>query len=186
MNKFVSLTQVAQKSVAAALGSNSLAVDATVGNGHDTLFLARSVAPGGHVAGFDIQPRALQDTRNRLAEAGLVPLTTLHLSGHQHMLRLLPADWPGMVSAVMFNLGYLPGGDKTHTTMPDTTRVALDQALSLLRVGGLISVLVYRGHAGAHAEAAAVTEWVEGLDRGYRISCHDSPGPVLHLIERTA
>ena len=184
MSNFVSLTQMAQQAVAAVLQPGSLAVDATVGNGHDTLFLAHSVAPGGRVAGFDIQPRALQDTRSRLAKAGLEPLCLMYLNGHQHMLDLLPTDWYGSVSVVMFNLGYLPGGDKTLTTMPETTLVALDQAVSLLRIGGLISVLVYRGHAGALDEATAVTAWMDGLDRRYRVSCHDSPGPVLYLIRR--
>ena len=65
------LTTLAQQAVAAVLGPGGLAVDATVGNGHDTLFLARRVAPRGRVFGFDIQPAALAGARRRLAAAGL-------------------------------------------------------------------------------------------------------------------
>lgn len=186
MKPFVSLTELAQQIVGKSLEPGALAIDATVGNGQDTLFLAGRVTPGGHVIGFDIQTRALEGTRARLASADLASAATLTLCGHEHMLEQVPDAWPGKVSAVMFNLGYLPGGDKRLTTGVQTTLCALDQALSLLRSGGLISLLVYRGHPGAMAEADAVCAWLDRLGMGYRLSRHESPGPVLHLIERLA
>ncbi len=184
MSNFRSLTAFAQDATAAVLSPGAVAVDATVGNGHDTLFLARRVAPNGQVAGFDIQHHALQATRTRLEQAGLADLVRLHPCGHQFMLERVPADWAGRVSALMFNLGYLPGSDRQVTTTPGTTLSALDQALTLVRHGGLISLLVYRGHPGAQAEVEAVFAWLNRLGQDYLAESHESPGPVLHLIRR--
>jgi len=184
MRPFQPLTMLAQEAVGRVLEDGALAIDATVGNGHDTLFLADRLAPGGQVIGFDIQPRALEGTRARLEAAGLDAVATLHLCGHENMSQRVPGDWHGRVSAVMFNLGYLPGGDKGLTTSPASTLGALDQAVSLLRTGGLVSLLVYRGHPGARAEADAILAWLDGLGTAHRVTCHDSPGPVLYLVER--
>jgi SAM-dependent methyltransferase len=180
------LTIDAQQAIAAVLGPGDLAVDTTVGNGHDTLFLARCIAPHGRVFGFDVQQTALSSARSRLAAAGLAGLVDFELCGHERMRERLPAAWHGRVAAVMFNLGYLPGADKTLVTRAETTLAALDQAVALLRPGGLISLLLYRDHAGAADEVAAVEGWLGRLDRGLRLSSHASPGPVLHLLARPA
>ncbi len=180
------MTEQAQQAVGQVLRPGERAVDATVGNGHDTLFLARQVVPGGRVIGFDVQPRALATAQTRLAASGLQHIVELQLCGHQQMRDRVPVDWPGRVGAVMFNLGYLPGGDKQWVTRAEHTLPALDQALHLLRVGGLVSLLVYRGHPGAQPEADAVTAWLGGLDARYRVTGHASPGPLLYLIGRLA
>ncbi|MCB1792528.1 MAG: methyltransferase domain-containing protein [Gammaproteobacteria bacterium] len=180
------LTAVAQHAVAEVVGSGDRVVDATVGNGHDTLFLARQVAPDGRVIGFDVQPAALDATLTRLREAGLDGVATLLASGHEHLHDAVPAGWRGDVGAVMFNLGYLPGGDKTRITQAPTTLAALDQAAALLRAGGLLSLLVYRGHAGAADEAAAVASWVGDQAGRFETRRHDSPGPILYLLRKRA
>lgn len=180
------LTSLAQQAVAAALTPGDLAVDATVGNGHDTLFLARCVAPHGRVFGFDVQAVALAGAHARLATAGLAGLVELELCGHERMRERLPTASHGRVAAVMFNLGYLPGADKALVTRAETTLAALDQAVALLRPGGLVSLLLYRGHTGAADEVAAVEAWLRQLERGLQLSSHTSPGPVLHLIARPA
>ena len=184
MSAYRPLTALAQESVAAVLEPGALAIDATVGNGHDTLFLAERVAPNGHVIGFEVQPKALAGTGARLAAAGLAAVVTLHLRGHENMSRLVPGDWHGRVSAAMFNLGYLPGGDKRLITRAETTCNALDQAFALLRSGGLLSLMLYRGHPGADDETAAVHDWIATLGQTCRIRRLDSPGPLLFLIER--
>ncbi|MCB1802677.1 MAG: rRNA methyltransferase [Gammaproteobacteria bacterium] len=166
------------------LKSGELAIDATLGKGHDCLFLARHVTAVGHVWGFDIQPAALAETRRRLVEAGLMDTCTLCARGHEHMAAEVPANWRGRVGAVMFNLGYLPGGDKSMITHAGSTLAALDQAALLLRPGGLVSLLQYRGHAGAGDEVVAVDEWIDALPEGWRIQRHASPGPVLYLLEK--
>jgi methylase of polypeptide subunit release factors len=182
----VPLTERAQQAVGGILRPGDRAIDATVGNGHDTLFLASQVARDGRVIGFDIQPQALASAQQRLDQAGLQHVARLLLCGHQRMTARVPADWTGQVSAVMFNLGYLPGSDKTLTTQAGSTLSALDQALDLLRIGGLISLLVYRGHDGANEEAAAVQSWLGRLDQRYDVAGHASPGPTLYLIRRLA
>ncbi len=176
------LTKIAQQAVSRACRAHGRAIDATVGNGHDTLMLARCVAPDGHVAGFDIQPSALDHTRQRLHAAGLEQHVELIDAGHEHMRDLLGDDWVGNADVVMFNLGYLPGGDKSIITQPHTTVSALAQSLDMLRPGGLLSLMLYRGHPGAEAEIAAVTQWIEGLNDGYEIEILQSPGPWLYLV----
>jgi predicted methyltransferase len=184
MNRPRPLTALARDAVAAVLSPGDRAIDATMGNGHDTLFMARQVAPDGRVIAFDIQRSALDKTRARLDAAGLSPLVELALCSHAEMLSRLPADWPGSVAAVMFNLGYLPGGDKTVVTRAQSTLSALDQALTVLRPGGLLSLLLYRGHCGADAETAAFMQWLQCLPPGHPVVRHESPGPVLFLINR--
>mgnify|MGYP001814000471 CR=1 FL=1 len=178
------LTGVAQQALSGIMHAGDLAIDATVGNGHDLLFLAQQVGAQGQVMGFDVQAIALQQARARIAEEGLADEVSLRLCGHEHMLAALPADWPGKVAAVMFNLGYLPGFDKSLVTRAETTVVALSQALSVLRAGGLISLLAYRGHPGGGAEVAAIDAWLAQRGDECRVIRHDSPGPILYLVER--
>jgi len=180
------LTELAREAVREVLRPGERAIDATVGNGHDTLLLARLVGPDGRVIGFDVQRLAIDQTRARLRAAGLEARVTLLHVGHEQMAARVPPDWYGRVGVVMFNLGYLPGGDKTLITGPATTVAALDQAASLLRIGGLLSVLIYRGHQGAGGEVAAVADWLGNLSGAFRVTRHDSPGPLLVLVSRTA
>ncbi len=180
------LTRLAQQALSGIVHAGDLAVDATVGNGHDLLFLAQQVGPQGQVMGFDVQATALQQARARIADAGLADKVRLRLCGHEHMVAALPADWPGNIAAVMFNLGYLPGFDKSLVTKAETTVLALSQALSVLRAGGLISLLAYRGHPGGAAEVAAVDAWLAQRGDQCRVVRHDSPGPILYRIERLA
>lgn len=178
------LTATAQSTVAEVLASGMRAVDATVGNGHDTLFLARKVSPGGRVIGFDVQQAAIDATRRRLDAAGLGAAVALRLAGHQHLSDALPNEWHGSVAAVMFNLGYLPGGDKRLVTQPDTTLRALDSASRVLGPAGLLSVIVYPHHPGGHAEAEAIAQWIAGRPAGWSVQHLTSPGPVLYLVRR--
>ena len=143
-----------------ALGPGARAVDATMGNGGDTLWLCRSVGPQGHVYAFDIQPEAVSRTRTALQAAGLMDRATLFCEGHQHMARCVPEP----VDAVMFNLGWLPGAPHGVTTRVDTTLRAVDAALTLLKPGGVTTVCVYPGHDEGARELAALTQWAGALD----------------------
>jgi len=176
------LTTLAQAAVAGCVNPGDCVIDATVGNGHDTLFLAQRVAPQGRVIGFDVQQSALQACAQRLQAAGMDAIVQLHHHGHEHLARWVPDEWFGQVAAVMFNLGYLPGSDKSVITRAETTLPALDQGLGLLRRNGLISLMVYRGHPGADQEVAAIERWMAHLSANYQITRHDSDGPTLFLI----
>ncbi|MGZ4106447.1 MAG: class I SAM-dependent methyltransferase, partial [Tumebacillaceae bacterium] len=94
------------------LQPGDVAIDGTVGKGQDTLFLAMCVGEDGHVLGCDIQEQALERTRKRVEEAGLLERVTFVQGSHAHLQEMVSPDWMGRVKAVMFNLGYLPGGDE--------------------------------------------------------------------------
>jgi hypothetical protein len=162
------------------------AVDATCGNGHDTLLLARLVGASGHVWGFDIQRQAVAETGRRLAEAELSNRVTLLAVGHEELAEHVAVP----LQVVLFNLGYLPGGDRSIITRPDSTGIALERSLGLLAAGGVVIVTVYPGHDGGPEERSAVEGWAAGLDPR---ACHCwrmgqtnvTPGaPYLLLVQK--
>lgn len=154
------LTQVAHVRLAQVIQPGDLAIDATAGNGHDTLCLAKLVGPQGRVLAIDRQPAALVSTRERLAQNDAETQVTLIEGDHARLLQLAPSGWTGRVAAVVFNLGYLPGSDKEVITTAESTLNALDASAQLLKSGGLLSVLIYRGHDGGHAEEAMIEDWL--------------------------
>ncbi|MGR8934587.1 MAG: tRNA (mnm(5)s(2)U34)-methyltransferase [Gammaproteobacteria bacterium] len=158
----ISLVDEAQRAVAECLHAGGNAVDATAGNGRDTVFLAEQVGDTGRVFAFDIQQTALAATAARLQEAGLGVRVKLIHAGHETMLKYLP-QCIGKIDAIMFNLGYLPGGDKRIITAAGTTLQALDQATLLLAPGGVLTILAYPGHNGGDVETAAVQGWCGSL-----------------------
>ncbi|GAC41492.1 class I SAM-dependent methyltransferase [Paenibacillus popilliae] len=165
---FLSVLSFAQQAVKERVQPGDRAVDATMGTGVDTLFLARLVGPRGAVAAFDIQATALQLTRRRLEDAfGSDGSAQVELLRHSHaaMTLALPPAWQGATAAVMFNLGYLPtvDADKRVMTEPSTTLAALKDALTLLRPGGVLTAVVYPGHSGGDREADAVRAWAEAM-----------------------
>lgn len=183
-----SLVHKAQEAIREVLGRGDAAVDATLGNGHDTRFLAEQVGPQGRVYGFDIQAGAVASTQARLAEAGLDARVTLYCRSHAEMDAVLGPALHGRVRAVMFNLGYLPGSDKRVITASDSTLAALNGSLALLAPGGRVSVLAYTGHPGGREEAEAVKAWAARLDPVRFRSSIDIPersgAPELVLVTR--
>lgn len=159
----LSLVQQAHQLITTALQAGDVAIDATVGNGHDTLFLANTVGVTGKVYGFDIQQQALDSAWQRLDAAGVSGQVSLYHAGHETLGFVLPPSIVGKVKVVMFNLGYLPGGDKQRTTASSTTLAALQASISLLAPGGVISLLAYTGHPGGREEAELVKAWAAGL-----------------------
>ncbi|HRK73893.1 MAG TPA: class I SAM-dependent methyltransferase, partial [Rhodothermales bacterium] len=139
------------------LKEGDVAIDATLGNGYDALFLRQQVGTTGFIWGFDIQETALKAAIGRFERQ--FPNASNHsfvLKSHAKMREIMGEEAVGSVSGVMFNLGYLPGGDKTVITQSGTTISALEQAIELLRVGGLLTVVAYPGHMGGAKEAAEV------------------------------
>jgi predicted methyltransferase len=172
------------------LRSGDLAIDATVGNGHDTVFLAQTVGATGRVLGFDVQAAALGMAQDRLHRAGVSERVRLVQAGHETLGTHLPCEGRRL-RAVTFNLGYLPGGaDKTVVTRPETTVAALTAATRELGSGGIITVVLYTGHPGGAEEAAAVREWAKGLPQtywsvlSYRFVNQRGTPPALLAIER--
>jgi predicted methyltransferase len=158
-----SILESARSLIARALPTGGIAVDGTVGNGHDTLFLAERVGERGMVYGFDIQEEALASARRRLEEAGCFERVRLFLRGHEEMDEVLPPELKGRVHAAMFNLGYLPHGNPAIITRPDTTVQALTHALEWLAPGGMLTAVLYTGHPGGQEEAEQVLAWAGSL-----------------------
>ncbi|MHB1421487.1 MAG: tRNA (mnm(5)s(2)U34)-methyltransferase [Bacillota bacterium] len=150
---------LAQAAVEKVLQPGDAAVDATAGNGHDTLFLARIVGTRGRVYAFDVQERALAGTTRRLQEAGELEQVKLFQAGHEKMGTYINE----MVRVVMFNLGFLPGGDRQLVTQPETTLAAVEAALALLLPGGVATIVIYTGHQGASEEGQAIKDMVAQL-----------------------
>lgn len=134
-------------------------VDATCGNGQDTLLLAELVGKGGRVWAFDVQVEALERTAARLVAAGCRERVDLVCAGHERLGELVT----GPLHAVVFNLGYLPAGDREVRTSAATTISALQQSAELLASGGILLIAVYTGHDGGE-EWEAVRGWGAGLE----------------------
>ena len=141
---------IAREYMEKMLCGGGTAVDATMGNGHDTETLARLVGESGHVYAFDVQEAAVRATRERLDAAGLLGRVTLFQESHARMAELVP-EKPDLI---VFNLGWLPGGDKQVTTLLSSTEEAVSQALSLVRPGGMVLICCYPGHAEGKRELA--------------------------------
>ena len=134
-------------------------IDATLGNGHDTVMLSELVGPSGKVYGFDIQTDAVERTSALLTEHGLRECCELYAEGHQHIADHVHVP----VKAAVFNLGWLPGGDKSITTLWETAQVAISAALALLVKGGVCTICAYPGHAEGDRERFALMDWLATL-----------------------
>ena len=180
------LVERAHELLGKVLREGDLAIDATAGNGHDVAFLAGQVGSSGMVYAFDLQKEAIEATRKLLVEKELENVE-LHQCGHERMEEALPSEIFGQMTAVTFNLGYLPGGDKSVVTQTATTRMALRLSMDLLRTGGLLVVVAYRGHPGGPEECAAVREELSLLSENVTIegdTAADATSPLLLAAEK--
>jgi predicted methyltransferase len=142
-----------------ALPAGGIAVDATMGNGHDTLFLAEQVGETGHVYAFDIQADALVSTRALLEASGVADRVTLLHRSHADLAEAVPQK----ADAVVFNLGWLPGGDHHITTLCASTEKAVLSALELLQPCGVVTICAYPGHEEGTRELDMLVRLVSAL-----------------------
>lgn len=163
-------------------------VDATVGNGHDTLLLAECVGETGHVIGFDIQKIAIETTQDKLNEAKLAHRVSLYHKGHEEINTVLSSSTD--LSVVVYNLGYLPKGDKNIITTPKTTLKSIEQALNHLKSKGMVLLMIYYGHEGGETEKDAVLDYVKQLPQNefsvlqYQFINQTNSPPFLIAIEK--
>lgn len=169
----------------AMLGGGN-AVDCTMGNGHDTLFLAELAGENGHVTAFDIQSTAVENTKRLIESHGLSDRVSLIHAGHEHIDEYVTEP----ICAAMFNLGYLPGGNHSIATRADTTICAINKCLELLQPGGIVSIGIYYGGDSGFDEKNAVYEFLKTVDfKKYLLISHEyinrpNCPPIAVIIEK--
>ncbi len=136
-----------------------ICVDATCGNGYDTLHLAHLAGENGHVFAFDIQQEAMDKTRTQLNNMGLEDSVTLILAGHEEINKYIDQK----IKVAVFNLGYLPGGDHSITTRGESTLLGIKNAMTLLDSGGIIFIALYWGHREGQLEKETVLAFAHNL-----------------------
>lgn len=163
-------------------------IDATMGNGHDTLFLAQLVGAAGTVYAFDIQAQALENTRQRLTAAAAASQTKLFLAGHETIGEKISPTTP--ITGAIFNLGYLPQSDKSVITLPATTKQAIEAILARLVSKGRLVIVCYYGHPGGESEKEQILAYCQALPQqtysvlAYQFINQKNNPPILLCIEK--
>lgn len=169
------------------LKSGDVAVDFTMGNGGDTLFLSKTVGDTGRVYAFDIQEMALQSTRAYLEENQAPNNYNLICASHHRVKEFVKEP----IKAGMFNLGYLPrSGNKGLYTMRETTMAAVEAAIDLLLPDGVLIIAIYPGHQEGALEGDMLREYFKSLSR-FKLCASEfhilnSPtSPYFYLVEKS-
>lgn len=152
---------IAHDFLARRIKPGDFCIDGTAGRGKDTAFLCRLVGKTGRVLSFDIQQEAVDSTRDLLEREGLSPIARVVLDSHAHMDQYAQ---PGTVDAVVFNFGYLPGGNHQIHTQPESSIEAISKALTLLRDGGILCACVYHGGDTGYEERDALMDYFSTID----------------------
>ncbi len=181
----IDLLDTEKSFIASHIKEGGVAVDFTMGNGYDTLWLSRAVGEHGKVYAFDIQEQALQSTAKRLKEENAPENYTLIRASH-HLVKDYVSE---KICVGMFNLGYLPGSDKSITTMHETSLLAIEAAIDLLDADGGLLIAVYPGHAEGTVEGRLIEQMLSKLDRKQicvsQLKIVNSPtSPFFFLVER--
>ncbi|MDM8214271.1 class I SAM-dependent methyltransferase [Enterococcus hirae] len=165
-------------------------LDGTAGNGHDTLFLAQLVGSRGCVYAFDLQEKAITHTKMLLEAHGAASQVHLFQRSHAELGQVIAPDSP--IKGALFNLGYLPGGDKTIITKKESTLTAIRAVLPRLARGGRCVIVLYWGHPGGKEEKEAVLAFAAALPQAhyqaavYQFINQRHTPPLLLCIEKIA
>ncbi|MGL4522408.1 MAG: class I SAM-dependent methyltransferase [Bacilli bacterium] len=173
------------------LHPHSIAIDATCGNGNDTLFLAKEIGPKGHVYGFDVQQQAIENTALKLEKEQIKNVTLVphsHANAHQHVA----VNHHGTIDCAIFNLGYLPGSDKSVTTVYDSTIAGIHSIYNMMRIGGILVLVLYHGHEEGAKERDVLLDYIpripqedaHALQYGF-INQVNTPPFIIALEKRT-
>ncbi len=186
MSSLLKALAFGHKKLAEVIKEGDACLDATCGNGKDSLFLAECVGKTGKVYAFDIQEKAILSTKSLLKKHNFQDRVIIFQENHAQIAELVKVP----LKAAVFNLGYLPGGDKTLVTRPKTTIKALQGVLSLLLAGGIVSIVIYSGHSGGLEEKQALQKFLADLEQDkytvlrYAFINQVNNPPELFLIEK--
>lgn len=148
-----------------AVHPGDIVIDATIGNGYDTVFLANLVGANGKVYGFDIQELAIAATHDRLKQQNLLEQVCLVHNSHEVVKEVIPPTDYGKITGAIFNLGYLPGGDKSIVTTSKSTLSAVKQIFEIMAPEGIIVLVIYHGHDGGSEERDELLKYCQQLDQ---------------------
>ena len=181
----IDLLTVEKSFIESHIKEGGTVVDFTMGNGHDTLWLSNKVGENGKVYAFDVQEAALVSSEKLLSESGCPKNYTLILDSHANVENYVKEP----ICAGMFNLGYLPGSDKTVTTLRESTMAAVQAALRLLDKDGGLLIAVYPGHEEGTLEGLMLDDFFMTLDRKKicvsKLKIVNSPtSPFFFLVEK--
>ena len=160
------------------ISQGDICIDATCGNGEDTLFLFEAVGGSGRVLSFEIQSDIIRKTKFRLSDTPNSANISYINKSHIHMDEYASQE---SVSCIMFNLGWLPGGDHDIRTGSETTILALEKSLSLIKPGDIISLCLYCGKEMGYEEKNVVLAIAQNLGNAYDVfyidylNKHDPP-----------
>jgi 16S rRNA C1402 N4-methylase RsmH len=180
----------ARKLLQLTVQEGDIVIDATVGNGHDTTFLAELVGESGHVFGYDIQEQAIKSTLERLENASLLSRVTLFQQSHEKVKDTIPHTFHGKIKGAVFNLGYLPGGNKEIVTVPQSTISAIEQIHDMMAPEGILVVVIYHGHEGGEIERDTLMEFAKNIPQdtahvlSYRFINQTNNPPFIVAIEK--
>jgi len=179
--------KLAQQLLIEKVNSAKCVIDTTAGNGKDTLFLAKNSCKDAIIWAFDIQQSAIMKTKRLLTAHNVISKVKLIVDNHANLSSYVT----GNIDVAMFNLGYLPSADHKITTELQSTIMALRQILSVLSVGGIISLVTYPGHQAGYWEQQAVQEHLKSLSPEiFTVGCwsminHVNNPPILYVVEKT-
>lgn len=178
--------QIVKQLLRLKLTTAQVIVDATAGNGHDTLYLAEQSLPTAQVFAFDVQAEAVEQTKLRLQAAGLIHKAKVINANHNQLTAYVQEP----IDIALFNLGYLPGTDHRVTTTSVTTLAAVQQTLRSLARQGILVLVVYPGHAEGKQEAETLAVYLPQLPSStYTVSCwkminHSERAPFVYIVEK--
>ncbi len=173
MKEIYQITKFCHSLMKLHIKNGDLCVDATMGNGKDTLFLCKEVGEEGKVIAFDIQKKALENTEKLLEESGFKSRARLILESHQEIDKYIKEEGQEP-SCIVFNFGYLPGGDKEIATNPETDIIAMEKSLSCLKKGGVLSLCIYSGGVSGFDEREKILAFLKNLDnKKYLVITHE-------------
>ncbi|MCT4594699.1 MAG: class I SAM-dependent methyltransferase [Anaeromicrobium sp.] len=180
------ITNIAWSMVENCLYEGCVTLDGTMGNGNDTVFLREKIGNTGKVYSFDIQDLAIENTRKKLEEKNFISNVELIKDGHENLDKYIKEEIDGAI----YNLGFLPKGDKSITTLGENTVIALQKTLNILKRSGIMVISIYYGHEKGLEEKDMVLDYVHNLDsKKYHVikmeffNQKNNP-PILVAIER--
>lgn len=184
--KIINTGTIVKELMSSHIRPGDTVLDCTVGNGYDTLNLSSLVGSKGKVYGFDIQKQAIDMTKAFLERNSSIDNVSLIHDSHENIDQYINDK----LSFIVYNLGYLPKGDKAIKTNSISTINSIKKALNLLGHNGLLLVTVYVGHAGGPEEKQALEQLFSELDQKefnvlkYDFINQSNYPPILYCLEK--